>query len=75
MSPENKKKVWQEILKAGDFLKDNLPSSSYHPKGRNPYAHVASCIKSKFGISYKELDDNKMEAVIRYIFFLRGNPF
>ena len=75
MSPENKKKLWEEILKAGEALKDKLPPSSSHPKGRNPYAHVASCIKSEFGFSYKELNDNKYEEVIKFISFLKENPY
>ena len=74
MSPENKKKLWQEILKAGEVLKGKLPPSPSHPKGRNPYAHVASCIKSKFGYSYGELHDNQYKKVISYISFLKDNP-
>ncbi len=74
MSPDNKKKLWQEILKAGEALKYKLPPSPNHPKGRNPYAHVASCIKSKFGFSYKDLDDNKYKEVKKYISFLKESP-
>ena len=74
MSPENKKKLWQEILKAGEVLKGTLPYNPRHPAGRNPYAHVASCIKSKFGLSYKELHDNQYQEVINFISFLKQNP-
>ena len=74
MSPENKRKLWQEILKAGDALNKKLPHSLNHPTGRNPYAHVASCIKSKFGLSYKELHDNQYQEVMNYISFLKENP-
>ena len=74
MSPENKRKLWQEILKAGEFLEGKLPPSPIHPAGRNPYAHVASCIKSKFGFSYGELRDTQYEEVISYISFLKENP-
>ena len=48
MSPENKKILWSQILQAGDFLKNKLPSHPNHPKGRNSYAHVALEIKNKF---------------------------
>ena len=74
MSPENKRKLWQEILKAGEFLEGKLPHSPIHPTRRNPYAHVASCIKTKFGFSYGELRDNQYEEVISYISFLKENP-
>ena len=40
------KKLWEEILKAGDYLKNKLPNHPSHPKGRNPYAHVALEIKN-----------------------------
>ena len=74
MSPENAKKVWSIILEAGDFLKGKLPDSSNHPKGRNPYAHVALEIKNKFQMTYKDIPDEKMKEVISYIEFLKSNP-
>jgi len=74
MNPENKKKLWDEILKAGDFLKNKLPRSSNHPKGRNSYAHVALEIKNKFNMSYKELPDDQYQKVINFIEFLKKNP-
>ena len=74
MNPENKKKLWSEILKVGDFLKNKLPDHPNHPKGRNPYAHVALEIKNKFNMSYKDLDDSQYEEVINYIKFLKENP-
>ena len=74
MTPENKKKLWSEILKAGDFLKDKLPEHPNHPKGRNPYAHVALEIKNKFNMSYKDLPDEQYEKVIDFINFLKKNP-
>ena len=43
-------------------------------KGRNPYAHVAICIKSKFQKSYKDIEDEKFQEVINYIEFLKKNP-
>ena len=74
MTPENKKKLWNEILKAGDYLKNRLPEHPNHPKGRNPYAHVALEIKNKFNKSYKDLSDNQYNMVIDFIDFLKQNP-
>ena len=68
------KKLWSEILKVGDYLKNKLPDHPNHPKGRNPYAHVAICIKNKFQMSYKDIDDNKIGEVVEYIEFLKKNP-
>ena len=62
------------ILKAGDFLKNKLPNHPNHPKGRNPYAHVALCIKTKFNKSYKDIDDVKFNEVVDYIEYLKNNP-
>ena len=44
------------IQEAGDYLKGQLPDHPNHPKGRNPYAHVALCIKNKFSNSYKDIE-------------------
>ena len=74
MNQENKKKLWNEILKAGDYLKNKLPNHPNHPKGRNSYAHVAIEIKNKFNMSYKDLPDDKFNQVIDYIDFLKNNP-
>ena len=55
MNKENASKLWKIIQEAGDYLKGQLPDHPNHPKGRNPYAHVAICVKSKFQKSYKIL--------------------
>ena len=52
MNKENAGKLWKIIQEAGDYLKGQLPNHPNHPKGRNPYAHVAICVKSKFQKSY-----------------------
>ena len=62
------------IQEAGDFLKNKLPNHPSHPKGRNPYAHVALCIKTKFNKSYKDIDDVKFNEVVDYIEYLKNNP-
>ena len=74
MNDTNRKYLWSCIQKAGDYLDGQLPSHPNHPKGRNAYAHVAICIKNKFKISYKDIDDNKLEEVIDYIKYLKDNP-
>jgi len=74
VNPENKKKLWSEILKVGDFLKDKLPDHHNHPKGRNSYAHVAIEIKNKFDMSYKDLPDEQFDSVLDFLNFLKKNP-
>ena len=74
MDKIKRKKLWGAILKAGDYLKNKLPDHPSHPKGRNPYAHVALEIKNKFNMSYKDLPDDQYEKVIDFINFLKKNP-
>ena len=70
----NKERIWRLIQSTGDELFGKLPEHPNHPKGRNPYAHVAICIKSKFSASYKDIPDEKFNEVINYIEFLKQNP-
>ena len=74
MDKMNATKLWSEIIKAGDFLKDKLPEHPNHPKGRNSYAHVALEIKNKFNLSYKHIPDAKFDLVLEYIEFIKKNP-
>ena len=74
MNKENAKKLWKMMQEAGDYLQGQLPDHPNHPKGRNPYAHVALCVKEKFEVTYKEIPDEKFDAVIKYIEFLKKNP-
>tara|TARA_Y100000748_G_scaffold296737_1_gene289907 strand:+ start:169 stop:441 length:273 start_codon:yes stop_codon:yes gene_type:complete len=74
LNQQNSKEIWRYIQQAGDRLVGKLPPSRHHPKGRNPYAHVAICIKGKFGQSYKEIPDEKIKEVIDYIDYLVENP-
>ena len=74
MNEENRHKLWTLIKEAGDYLQGQLPDHPNHPKGRNPYAHVAICVKSKFNASYKDIDDEKFDEVLKYIEFLKQNP-
>ena len=61
------------IQEAGLYLQNKLPNISSHPKGRNSYAHVALCVKDKFGISYKDIPDEDFNKVQEYIGFLKKN--
>ena len=74
MNKINSKKIWKIIQEAGDFLSGQLPDHPNHPNGRNPYAHVALCVKKKFELSYKDIPDEKYDEVLNYIEFLRQNP-
>ena len=74
MNKENASKLWQIIQEAGDYLVGQLPEHPNHPKGRNPYAHVAICIRSKYEKSYKDIPDEKFEEVVEFIEHLKKNP-
>ena len=74
MNAKNSKKLWLEIINVGDYLKDKLPDHPNHPKGRNPYAHVALEIKNKFKMSYKDIPDEKYNLVLKYINYIKNNP-
>ena len=74
MNEANKKYLWKLIQLTGDSLVNKLPDHPNHPKGRNPYAHIAICVKSKFNASYKDIPDDRLDDVIKYIEFLKENP-
>ena len=74
MNKENAAKLWKLIQETGDYLKDKLPSHPSHPRGRNPYAHVALEIKNHFGNSYKDISDDQFNEVTSFIKFVRENP-
>ena len=74
MNTENSAKLWKLIQETGDYLKDKLPSHPSHPKGRNPYAHIALEIKNHFGMSYKDIGDDKIPELEKFIEFIQNNP-
>ena len=74
MNKENASKVWTVIKEAGLYLDGQLTHLPNHPNGRNPYAHVAICVKEKFENSYKDIPDEQFDEVITYIEFLKKNP-
>ena len=67
MNKENASKLWKIIQEAGDYLQGQLPDHPNHPKGRNPYAHVALRVKTHFGNSYKNLPDSYFDKVVDYL--------
>jgi len=74
MNEDNRRKIWKLIQEAGLYLLGQLPDHVNHPKGRNPYAHVAICVKDHFNLSYKDIPDEKFDEVVKYIEFLKQNP-
>ena len=74
MNKNNAKKIWRQIQETGDFLKGKLPDHPNHPKGRNPYAHVALEVKNHFGMTYKDIPDEKFNDVADYLELLKSNP-
>ncbi len=74
MNKENSIKLWKIIQETGDYLKEKLLDHPNHPEGRNPYAHLAICIKKKFNSSYKDISDEKFDEVMKYIKYLKKNP-
>ena len=74
MNKENANKLWKLIQATGDELVGKLPDHPNHPKGRNPYAHVALKVKNHFGITYKDIPDEKYNEVIEYLEKLKINP-
>ena len=74
MKEEKARQLWKIIVEAGDYLQGQLPDHPNHPRGRNPYAHVAICVKSKFEKSYKDIPDEKFTEVVDYIEHLKRNP-
>jgi hypothetical protein len=56
----------------GDRLQGVLESDVRHPRGRNPYAHVAGCVKEKFGCSYGDMPDERVGEVRKYLIELEA---
>ena len=73
MDKENAIKLWKLIQEAGHYLGGQLPDHPNHPKGRNPYAHIALCVKEKFGNSYNDIPDEQFQEVVDYIEHLKKN--
>ena len=67
MNEENRQMVWARMQEAAEELRGKLLPSHRHPRGRNPNAHIAKCIKNRFRNSYRDIPDTKVEAVMDYI--------
>ena len=74
MNELNKKRVWKKIQLTGEKIQPLLKPSHYHPNGRNAYALIALRIKEKFGKSYKDISDDKLDEVFIHIDYLLENP-
>ena len=74
MKKENASKLWELIQATGDELLGKLLDHPNHPKGRNPYAHIALEVKTHFKMTYKDIPDEKFDEVVRYLDFLKRNP-
>ena len=74
LSTQHKALIKELVDVAANDLRGKLPPSARHPLGRNPYAHIYLCIKSKMGKSYKDCDDSDAEEIADIIDFLRKNP-
>ena len=71
MNEENRKFIWKNIQITGDYLFDKLPDHPNHPNRRHPYAHVALKVKTRFGKSYKDLSDDDLNKIIKYLEFIK----
>ena len=67
MNEENTRLVWKIIQTHGDYLKDKLEPHPFHPKGRNPYAHICLLIKNSFQESYRDIPDEKLNELVSFI--------
>ena len=74
MNKENAQKLWKLIQNTGDELQGKLPDHPNHPKGRNPYAHVALEVKNHFKMSYKDIPDARYDDVVKYLQILKQTP-
>ena len=74
LNKENASKIWRLIQHTGDELLGKLSYHPNHPKGRNPYAHVALEVKNHFQMTYKDIPDEKFSDVVDYLKFLKQNP-
>ena len=74
LNETNRKKLWEKIQSTGDKLQPLLKPSRLHSNGRNAYAHIALSIKEKFGQSYKDISDDKIDEIILHIEYLLKTP-
>ena len=73
MQKENARKIWELIQETGNELFGKLPDHPSHPSGRNPYAHVALEVKTRFKMTYKNIPDERFDEVVKYLKLLKKN--
>ena len=73
MHQENASIIWKLIQETANELLGKLPDHPNHPKGRNPYAHVALEVKTHFKMTYKDIPDERFDEVIKYLELLKKN--
>lgn len=73
MNAENRRRVQAAVKDAGEALDGKLPSMTGLTR-RNPWAHVWERIMDRFGCSYRDVDDDRVEEVLELIAWLRENP-
>ena len=71
LDKSNKERIWRLIQSTGDELFGKLPEHPNHPKGRNPYAHVALKVKDQFGCSYKDIADEKFQEIVDFLDYVK----
>jgi len=74
LNEDNKKRIWTRIQVIGGEIQSLLKPSPFHPKGRNAYAHIALCIKDKYGCSYRDIPDEQYEDLNLFLDYLKKNP-
>jgi hypothetical protein len=75
MNEKNRDIIRKKIAEAAENLKGKLPESKMHPSGRNPYAHIPKVIKSAFGMSYIDIEDEHIDIVLEVIEYCEKYPF
>ena len=71
MNEINRKYICKYIQENWHYLLNKLPEHQNHPNGRNPYAHVALKVKTKFGKNYKDLSDKDLNKIVKYLNYIK----
>lgn len=73
LSKENVEIVRAAAKDAGDHLNGRLPPCKFLKK-RNSHAHVWERLKSRFGRSYKDCNDDDLPRILEMIEWYKNNP-
>ena len=68
------KVIWKKIQSNGDLLQPLLKPSPFHLKAGMLTPTSLFVSKKKFGLSYKDIPDEKYKEVILFIDYLLANP-